>query len=555
MSVEPVRPTSAGGPAAAAATGPATGAAAGPAAAASTVAGAMAAGKLPPRIATALAAAGGAGGGGGANTGSAGSGDAAARGRSAILFSIMLALERSARRAPDIQALRYVIVNDTRRLLPYRQAVLAEGWNRPRPVALSDVPGVERTAPYVTWIERVLAHLGAGHRDRHRAAQRLTPTAPAAPMTAAAAAPGASAAGNSADDRLKPQVIGPADLPDDLARAWPDFAAPTALLCPLADRQGHVRGWLWLARDQAFGPADQVLAGQLTDAYAHAWLALAGRGAGRRRLPRPRWFVLALLAAAVAAGFIPVPQTVLAPAEVSARDPATVASPLDGVIADIIVEPNQRVEAGDVLLRLDDTNLRAEVAVARRTLEIAEAELRRARQGAFNDRDAGAQIALLEARARLKAAELDYAQSRLDRVVVAAERPGLVLFTRADDWTGRPVQTGQRIMTIANPDQAEIRIELPVGEAIRLEPDARVQLFLDARPLEAVEGRLSRQSYMAEQTPSGVLAYDLKAALADGSPIPRVGLRGTAKIYGADVPLAFYLFRRPLAALRQKVGY
>ncbi|MFD0389814.1 efflux RND transporter periplasmic adaptor subunit [Tistrella bauzanensis] len=516
------------------------------------MAGAMAAGKLPPRIATALAAAGGAGGGGGANTGSAGSGDAAARGRSAILFSIMLALERSARRAPDIQALRYVIVNDTRRLLPYRQAVLAEGWNRPGRWPCRTCRG---------GAHRPLRHLdrtGAGTSGRRASrppSRRSAADAHRADDSRRGGTGAPAAAGNPADDRLKPQVIGPADLPDDLARAWPDFAAPTALLCPLADRQGHVRGWLWLARDQAFGPADQVLAGQLTDAYAHAWLALAGRGAGRRRLPRPRWFVLALLAAAVAAGFIPVPQTVLAPAEVSARDPATVASPLDGVIADIIVEPNQRVEAGDVLLRLDDTNLRAEVAVARRTLEIAEAELRRARQGAFNDRDAGAQIALLEARARLKAAELDYAQSRLDRVVVAAERPGLVLFTRADDWTGRPVQTGQRIMTIANPDQAEIRIELPVGEAIRLEPDARVQLFLDARPLEAVEGRLSRQSYMAEQTPSGVLAYDLKAALADGSPIPRVGLRGTAKIYGADVPLAFYLFRRPLAALRQKVGY
>ena len=39
----------------------------------------------------------------------------------------MLSLERAARRAPDVQSLRYVIVNETRRLLPYRQAALAEG--------------------------------------------------------------------------------------------------------------------------------------------------------------------------------------------------------------------------------------------------------------------------------------------------------------------------------------------------------------------------------------------------------------------------------------------
>jgi len=267
--------------------------------------------------------------------------------------------------------------------------------------------------------------------------------------------------------------------------------------------------------------------------------------------------VLGLVAAAVAAGFIPVPQSVLAPAEVSASDPATVASPLDGVVQAIEVQPNQRVEAGDLLLTLDPTNLQAEVAVARRTLEIAEAELRRARQGAFNDRDAGAQIALLEARARLRQAELEYAEQRLARVEVRAERPGIVLFTRADDWIGRPVQTGQRIMTIADPSRAEIRVELPVGEAIRLEPGAPVQLFLDARPLEPVAGRMTSLSYTAEQTPGGILAYELKARLDQkaGEALPRVGLRGTAKVYGADVPLAFYLFRRPLAALRQHTGF
>ena len=248
---------------------------------------------------------------------------------------------------------------------------------------------------------------------------------------------------------------------------------------------------------------------------------------------------------------------VLAPAEVSASDPATVASPLDGVVQAIEVQPNQRVEAGDLLLTLDPTNLQAEVAVARRTLEIAEAELRRARQGAFNDRDAGAQIALLEARARLRQAELEYAEQRLARVEVRAERPGIVLFTRADDWIGRPVQTGQRIMTIADPSRAEIRVELPVGEAIRLEPGAPVQLFLDARPLEPVAGRMTSLSYTAEQTPGGILAYELKARLDQkaGEALPRVGLRGTAKVYGADVPLAFYLFRRPLAALRQHTGF
>ena len=46
----------------------------------------------------------------------------------------------------------------------------------------------------------------------------------------------------------------------------------------------------------------------------------------------------------------------------------------------------------------------------------------------------------------------------------------------------------------------------------------------------------------------------LKATLDDSSRMPRIGLRGTAKIYGEKVTLFYYLARRPLAAARQFLG-
>lgn len=55
-------------------------------------------------------------------------------------------------------------------------------------------------------------------------------------------------------------------------------------------------------------------------------------------------------------------------------------------------------------------------------------------------------------------------------------------------------------------------------------------------------------------SPGGVLGYRLKAALAAGTAPPRIGLRGTAKIYGDRVALIYYLLRRPLAAARQFFG-
>ena len=52
-----------------------------------------------------------------------------------------------------------------------------------------------------------------------------------------------------------------------------------------------------------------------------------------------------------------------------------------------------------------------------------------------------------------------------------------------------------------------------------------------------------------------MLAYDVSATFPPGVVQPRIGLRGSAKIYGERVPLALHLFRRPFAAARQFIGF
>jgi hypothetical protein len=50
------------------------------------------------------------------------------------------------------------------------------------------------------------------------------------------------------------------------------------------------------------------------------------------------------------------------------------------------------------------------------------------------------------------------------------------------------------------------------------------------------------------------LAYRVTAELAVTDPRIRIGWQGSAKVYGERGPLAFLLFRRPFAALRQLLG-
>jgi multidrug resistance efflux pump len=249
-----------------------------------------------------------------------------------------------------------------------------------------------------------------------------------------------------------------------------------------------------------------------------------------------------------------VPQSALAPAEVVAAQPRVVAAPMDGVIAQVHVDPNQSVESGQKLFSFDATELRSQAAVARRALAIAEAELRRAGQGAFADRQETAKLRVLETKRDLRAAELAQAEERLSRVTVTAERPGVAIFTDPNEWIGRPVRTGERVMQVADPGQTRLRNDLPVADAIQLSPGARVALFLDVAPLERVPASLAQASYEAATTPDDVLAYRVYADFPKAAPPRRPGLKGTAKLYGAEVPLALYLFRRPLSAARQWLG-
>lgn len=427
------------------------------------------------------------------------------------VFAQFLTLQGQARAAVDIDNLAYALVNDAQPLFGYRHAALLITG---RVQAVTGISQVEPHAPFVAFVERAASQL-LSH--------------------------GAS---------VKPHVVDASALTEQTRTDWQSLSAGAVFWLPLRDRRHELFGGLWIAREQPWSEAEQALLIQLGDCYSHAWLALQPRKPWRLRWPRKKILAVALAASLLL--MVPVRQSVLAPAEVVPLNGQVVAAPLDGVIAEFLVKPNQTVSSGELLLRFDATSLKAQADVAGRSLDVAEAELRSNSQRAFADAEAKARLDLLAARVEQKRAERDHALDLLARSEVRAERDGIAVFADAQRWIGKPVQTGERLMEIAAPNQAELRVELAVGDAIDLESGAEVALFLDSDPLNRHAARLERLAYEAQTSAAGQLAYRLDASFADAP--PRIGLRGTAKLFGQRVPLALYLLRRPLAALRQSVG-
>ncbi|WP_260961551.1 efflux RND transporter periplasmic adaptor subunit [Pseudomonas citri] len=427
------------------------------------------------------------------------------------VFARFLDLERQTRAARTPAQLSYSLVNDGQGLFGFRHAALLIAG---KVQAVTGVSAVEPNAPFVAFVEQAVAQLfKQGVLNQAR-------------------------------------VIGADGVSESVRTDWRSLSAGHVFWLPLIDHKGQVFGGLWLARDLPWAPSEQVLLSQLGDTYSHAWLALQPRKPWRLRWTRKRQ--VALVAALLLGLLVPVRQSVLAPAEVVPLGGQVVAAPLDGVIAEFLVKPNQSVKNGDLLLRFESTSLKAQADVAERALGVAEAELKANSQRSFVDAESSSKIDLLAARVEQKRAERNYAIELLKRSEVRAERDGIAVFADAERWLGKPVQTGERLMEIADPNQAELRIELAVGDAIALAPGAQVALFLDSDPLQRHVAWLERSAYEAQPTAAGQLAYRLDARF--DATAPRIGLRGTAKIFGDRAPLALYLLRRPLAGLRQSVG-
>ncbi len=432
-------------------------------------------------------------------------------------MAALLQYEAEVRRWASVPELIYHVANATRGIVDYdqlfvfRQARIGDAMHA---VAASSLAAIDRNAPLVQAIEATVAALAttAGLADAHDfAAQSLHSDA-----------------------------------------ALDEYPYPAWRWLPLKDAEGRVFAGLLFARQQTMRDGEGVRAARVAETVAHAWCALTA-GVPVRRIKRVgvrerRGIAIALAVMAL----FPVQMSALAPVEVVAARPFVVAAPFAGVIQRIEVAPNAVVTAGQPVLTLDDTKARNELQVAGEKLQVARARVERSTSAAFAPGDETRDITVNRAEQDLAQADYAYAKDVLDRSRIVAPRAGVALYSDRRDWEGRAVATGDPIMQIVDPADVELRIDLPTKEQLALGKGGPVKVWLDAEPLWSIDGRLDTVSYQSRMTPAGVLSFAVIAKPVGAR--PRIGSRGTAKLYGSWAPLSYALLKRPIASLRQTLG-
>ena len=205
-----------------------------------------------------------------------------------------------------------------------------------------------------------------------------------------------------------------------------------------------------------------------------------GRFFGYLLGPRHLWAkVIGLAVAALIAALILVeaPATLRADTVIDDPDLRAVAAPIEGTLLEIMVLPGDAVQRGDVLARIDATDMQL-----RRLELIAQLEKLRAEEAiAQRERNLGAaavaRAEVSEVQARLELIERDIA-----RTLVRSEIDGIVLQGDLRQRVGSNVEHGENLLLIASRQATEARLSVSNRDGVLLEPGLSGRLRMNVAP-------------------------------------------------------------------------
>ncbi|MBK5395276.1 efflux RND transporter periplasmic adaptor subunit [Pseudomonas sp. TH39(2020)] len=228
-----------------------------------------------------------------------------------------------------------------------------------------------------------------------------------------------------------------------------------------------------------------------------------------------------------------------------------------GKIAQRKVDVGQFVREGDILAVLDDSDYRLAEEASRQQWSVAVEQTRQAdsdhqrltalkADGSVSAADAerahtNAQTA--HATAEAEARKLELARNRLKYTVLRASRSGVVTAVRFE--AGQVVPEGQPVVSIANPDESEIVIDVPEDQ-LAVFKDARFKASLASAPSEVFDVTLRELSPQA--------AAQTRTYRARLKPIQALPLGATATVMAERVMTSVSVAAVPATALTQSGG-
>lgn len=255
---------------------------------------------------------------------------------------------------------------------------------------------------------------------------------------------------------------------------------------------------------------------------------------------------LALSTLLIVSVFVRIPYRIAAPAEIQARSPRTVSIPFDGVIRELGagIEAGAKVEAGQVLLKLDTTDL--ELSSLDSQAQITQA-LKQADE-AMKKGDLS-QAQQQEAKADQARAKLRLLEYRITQATITAPISGTIIAGDVKDRVGSSVKLGDAIFQVANLADLVVVARVDDRDISLVGPDTTGQISPKSDPSQVYDFTIERIVPLS-QTEEGANAFVVRGTMNRPAAWFRPGMEGLAKFNTPRRSLLGIVTRRIVDQLR-----
>ena len=192
---------------------------------------------------------------------------------------------------------------------------------------------------------------------------------------------------------------------------------------------------------------------------------------------------------------------------------------VEGRITEILFREGQEVARGAPLFKVDDAELKAQVARAEAQRDLARQALDRTRQLIAENASSAADLERAEATARSTEAEYDLLRIRLDRTVVRAPFGGVT--GRRLVSLGDYVTTSTKLVSLQTVNPQRAVFSVPERYAARLKRGQTVEFHVAARADRAFTGEVEFVDPMVELPARTIL---VKAMVPNGQRLLQAGM-------------------------------
>ena len=231
---------------------------------------------------------------------------------------------------------------------------------------------------------------------------------------------------------------------------------------------------------------------------------------------------------------LPVSFQVSAPARLEGAIQRTLTAPNDGFIKQVLLRPGDFVEAGAVMVELEDTDLLLE----KRRLSNELSQLEGSYGAALASKDR-TQFAVTVARMEETKARLNLIDQQLQRVQIKAPFDGVLIQGDLTQSLGAPVKQGDALMVLAPSDDYRVILEVGEADIAYLAPGGHGVLALAAEPSRKHPVEITRLTPMATVRDARNVFEAEAKLVGNHSGTLRPGLKGVAKLEVGRRPLAW----------------